>query len=55
VLLSWLCIFSLASFWRHSELIFPVSTAFIVSHKCGYVGLSFTLNSKKSFISLFLP
>jgi hypothetical protein len=34
---------------------FPVRTAFIVSHKFGYVVASFSLNSKKSLISLFLP
>jgi hypothetical protein len=34
---------------------FPLSTAFIVSHKFGCVVSSFSLNSKKSLISLFLP
>jgi len=33
---------------------FPLSLAFIVSHNFGYVVPSFSLNSKKSFISLFL-
>ena len=33
---------------------FPLSSAFIVSHKFGYVVASFSLNSKKSLISLFL-
>ena len=31
-----------------------LSTAFIVSHKSGYSALSFSLNSRKSLISLFL-
>jgi hypothetical protein len=34
---------------------FPLRNAFIVSHKFGYVVASFSLNSKKSLISLFLP
>jgi hypothetical protein len=35
---------------------FPLSTAFNVSHKYGYVVASFSLNSKMSlFLSLFLP
>jgi len=38
-----------------TALSFPLSTAFIVSHKFGYVVPSFPLNSKKSLISLFLP
>jgi hypothetical protein len=33
---------------------FPLSTAFIVSHKFGYVVASFLLNSKKSLISFFV-
>jgi len=33
---------------------FPLSTAFIVSHKFGYVVPSFSLNSKKSLISFFI-
>ena len=37
-------------------MIFPLRTAFIVSHKFGYVLASFSLNSKTSLIlSLFLP
>jgi hypothetical protein len=32
---------------------FPLRTAFIVSHKFEYVVASFSLNSKKSLISLF--
>jgi hypothetical protein len=35
--------------------VFPLGTAFIVSHKFGYVAHSFSLNSKMSLISLFLP
>jgi hypothetical protein len=34
---------------------FPPRAAFIVSHKCGYVVTSFSLTSKKSLFSLFLP
>jgi len=34
---------------------FPLSTTFVLSHKFGYVVPSFSLNSKKSLISLFLP
>jgi len=34
---------------------FPLSSAFIVSHKFVYVVASFSLNSKKYLISLFLP
>jgi hypothetical protein len=45
---------SLVSFWRHSELSFPLRTAFIVSHKFRYVVASFSLNSKKSLISFFI-
>jgi hypothetical protein len=33
---------------------FPLSTAFIVSHKFGYVVASFSLNSKMSLISFFI-
>ena len=33
---------------------FPLSSAFIVSHKVGYVVPSFSLNSKKSLISFFI-
>lgn len=45
---------SLVSFWWHTELSFPVSTAFIVSQKFRYVVPSFSLNSKKSLISFFM-
>jgi hypothetical protein len=34
---------------------FPLRTAFIVSQKSGYVVASFSLSSKNSLISLFLP
>jgi hypothetical protein len=34
---------------------FPLRTTFNVSHKFGYVVASFSLYSKKSLISLFLP
>ena len=32
----------------------PLRTAFIVSHKFGYVVYAFSLDSSKSFVSLFL-
>ena len=38
-----------------SGMKYPPTTAFIVSHKFGYVVCSFLLNSKKSLIFLFLP
>ena len=34
---------------------FPLRNAFIVFHKFGYVVASFSLNSKKSLISFFIP
>jgi hypothetical protein len=34
---------------------FPLRNAFIVSHRFGYVVASFSLNSKKSLISFFIP
>jgi hypothetical protein len=34
---------------------FPLRNAFIVSHKCGYVVASFSLSSKKSLFSFFIP
>uniref|UniRef100_A0ABK0LPH9 Fibronectin type III and ankyrin repeat domains 1 n=1 Tax=Rattus norvegicus TaxID=10116 RepID=A0ABK0LPH9_RAT len=37
-----------------SAMSFPLSTAFIVSHKFGYVVPSFSLNFKKFFISFFI-
>ena len=33
---------------------FPFRTAFIVSHKFDYVVASFSINSKKSLVSLFI-
>ena len=33
---------------------FPLRTAFIVCHKCGYVVASFSLNSKKSLFTFFI-
>ena len=33
---------------------FPLRTAFIVSHKFGYVAASFSFNSKKSLTSFFI-
>jgi hypothetical protein len=48
---------SLDSFLEALRVIsFPLRTAFIVSHKFGYVVASFSLNSKNSLISfLFHP
>jgi hypothetical protein len=37
-----------------SGMNFPLNTAFIVSHKFGYVAPSFSLNYRKSFISFLL-
>jgi hypothetical protein len=34
---------------------FPLTSAFIVSHKFRYIVPSFSLNSKESLISLFFP
>ena len=34
---------------------FPLRNAFIVSQRFGYVVASFSLNSKKSLISFFIP
>ena len=47
------CLFVVVVVW-HSELSFPLSTAFIVSHKFGYPVPLFSLNSKKSLISFFI-
>jgi hypothetical protein len=54
ILSCYYCMLSPVSLWRHSDLSFPLSTAFIVSHKFGYVVPSFSLNYKKASISLFL-
>ena len=47
---------SLSSFFLEALRVmsFPLRTAFIVSHKFGYVVDSFSLNSKKSLISFFI-
>jgi hypothetical protein len=52
-----LLVYALSSFFLEAlrAMGFPLCTAFIVSHKFGYVVASFSLNSKKSLISLFLP
>jgi hypothetical protein len=52
-----LLVYDLYSFFFEAlrAMSFPLRTAFIVSHKFGYVVASFLLNSKKSLISLFLP
>ena len=43
-------------FWEALRAMsFPLRNAFIVSHKFGYVVVSFSLNSKKSLISFFIP
>ena len=51
-----LLVCALSSFFLEAlrAMSFPLRTAFIVSHKCGYVVTSFSLNSKKSLISFFL-
>jgi len=51
-----LLIYALSSFFLQAlrAMSFPLSTAFIVSHKFGYVVPSFSLNSKTSLISLFI-
>ena len=49
------CALSSFFFEAFRAMSFPLRNAFIVSHKFGYVVASFSLNSKKSLISLFLP
>ena len=52
------CVYVLSSFFLEllTTMSFPFSTAFIVSHKFGYIVPLFSLNSKKFLISLlFLP
>ena len=51
-----LLVYALSSFFLEAlrAMSFPLSTAFIVSHKFGYVVPSFSLNSKKSLISFFI-
>jgi hypothetical protein len=50
-------VYALSSFFWEAlrAMSFPLSTAFIVSQKIGYVVPSFPLNSKKSLIYFFLP
>ena len=54
-----LLLYPLSSFFLEAfkAMSSPLRTAFIVSHKFGYVVASFSLNAKKSliFLSLFLP
>ena len=52
-----LLVYALSSFFLKvlRTMSFLLSTAFIVSHKFGYVVSSFVLNTKWSLISLFLP
>jgi hypothetical protein len=51
-----LLVYALSSFFLEAlrAMSFPLRTAFIVSHKFGYVVASFSLNSKKSLISFFI-
>ena len=51
-----LLVYALSSFFLEAlrAMSFRLSTAFIVSHKFGYVVVSFSLNYKKSLISLFI-
>jgi hypothetical protein len=46
-----LLVYALSSFFLEAlrAMSFPLTTAFIVSHKFGYVMASFSLNSKTSF------
>jgi hypothetical protein len=48
-------VYALSSFFLEAlgAMSVPLGTAFIVSHKFGYVVASFSLNSKKSLISFF--
>jgi hypothetical protein len=52
-----LLVYSLFSFFLESlrAMSFPLRNVFIVTHKFGYVVASFSLNSKKSLISFFIP
>jgi hypothetical protein len=49
-------VYGLSSFFLAAlrAMSFPLRNAFIVSYKYGYVVASFSLNSKKSLISLFI-
>jgi hypothetical protein len=48
-----LLVYALSSYFLEAvrAMSFPLSTAFIESHKFGYVVASFSLNSKKSLIN----
>ena len=52
-----LLMYALSSFFLEAlrAISFPLTTAFIVSHKFGCVIPSFPLNCKKSLISFFIP
>jgi hypothetical protein len=52
-----LLVYALSSFFLEAfrTMSFTLRTAFIVSHTFGYVVPSFSLNSKRALISLFLP
>ena len=51
-----LLVYALSSFFLEAlrAMSFPLRSAFIVSHKFGYVVALFSLNSKKSLISSFI-
>ena len=50
-----LLVYALSSFFLEAfrAMSFPFSTNFIASHRCGYVVLSFSLNSKKKSLIFF--
>ena len=52
-----LLVCALSSFFLEAlrAMSFPLRNAFIVSHKFGYVVASFSLSSKESLISFFIP
>ena len=52
-----LLVCALSSFFLEAlrAMSFPLRNAFIVSYKFGYIVASFSLNSKKSLISFFIP
>ncbi|ERE62981.1 vomeronasal 2 receptor, 34 [Cricetulus griseus] len=47
-------LFQILLIWTFSAINFPLSTAFIASHKFGYAVRSFSLNFRKPFISFFI-
>ena len=49
-----MCAFSVFFNWALSAMNFPLSTAFIVSHRFEYVVSLFSLNSRKTLISFFI-